>query len=439
MTGSDLLGTSHDFVWGLLVDWILYVGIFLSLGLNWLPLWQLPFAVSQALRSMKRPASDDGISAWAALMTSTGGTIGTGSLAGIAFMLSIGGPGSLLWMWVATLVNIATKCAETLLAVQYRSRNDKGELVAGPMYYIQAGLGPSWRWMAVLFALMGAIGAFGLGNGVQSVELSKSLGLLVGLPSLFSACLVAVCCLWILQGGICRINSASRILVPLMVVFYLAGTSYLLAQHLDVMPRVLRSIFSDAFNPRSIAGGSLFMVISASVRRAVFAQEIGMGTTPIVHGVTSPQDPVLQGMVATLSSLTTALVGTMTGLMVISSESHLANQDGITMLNRAFEWSLSGGSAVTNISTVLFTFTTIIVFGYYGERCAEFLFGTRSNLPFRLVWCGVLVVSAITGDRAIWQITELLNALMALPNILALVMLSGGIFQLTKSYTFSQR
>jgi len=439
MTIVELLSPIHDFVWGLLVDWILYVGIFMSLGLNLVTVRQIPFAIVQALRSLKHPADGEGISAFAALMTSTGGNIGTGSLTGMALMLSIGGPGSLLWMWLATLLNLATKYGEALLAVKYSTHNDRGQLVAGPMYYIHAGLGPSWRWMAQLFALMGAIGTFGLGNGVQSVELANSLELMVGLPTLVSGLLVGGCCLWILQGGIRRISSFSMVVVPLMVVFYLAITGFLLIEQLDLIPKVLNTVVTDAFNPRSVASGSLFVVVGAGVRRAVFAQEIGMGTTPIVNGVTRPQDPVLQGMVATLSSLLTALVGTMTALLVLCSESYLANQNGTTMLNRAFEWSLHGASGVTNISTVLFTFTTIIVFGYYGERCAEYLFGSRSNVSFRLIWCAVLALSSITGERAIWQITEILNALMALPNILALVMLSGCIFFLSKNYRFSQR
>jgi len=443
MTFPELLDFLHDFIWGLLVDWILYVGIFLSLGFNAIPLRQLPFGLIQALRSRSRGRSDDrsdgSITAYAALMTATGANIGTGSLAGIAFMLNLGGPGSLFWMWMATLVNISTKFAEILLAVQHRSRNDRGELVAGPMYYIQHGLGPAWRWMAILFAIMGTIGAFGLGNGVQAVELSKSVHLLVGLPSLLTGFLLAACSLWILMGGICRVSRISSIVVPLMVLFYLVATVFLLAHHLELMPQTMRTIFSDAFNPRSVAGGTIFMAISAGVRRAVFAQEIGMGTSPIVHGIAAPQDPILQGMVATLAPLLTALVGTMTGLIIITSQSYLANQDGITMLNNAFEWALSGASSITYISNLLFTFTTIIAFGYYGERCLEFLFGSRTNLPFRLVWCATIVISSVTGSHAIWQLTEILNALMALPNLLALVMLSAGLFQLTKSYRFSLR
>jgi len=438
MTISGLLSPVHDFIWGLLVDWILYVGIFLSLGLNLVTIRQIPFAVSKALSSLRRSTEEDGISAFAALMTSAGGNIGTGSLAGMALMLSSGGPGSLLWMWLATLLNLATKYGEALLAVRYSTHNDRGQLVAGPMYYIHAGLGPSFRWMASLFAVMGSICTFGLGNGVQSVELANSLELIVGLPTLVSGLLVGGCCLWILQGGIRRVSAISMVIVPLMVASYLAITGFLLIEHLDSIPEVLRTIVTDAFNPRSVASGSLFVVVSAGVRRAVFAQEIGMGTTPIVNGVARPQDAVMQGMVATLSSLMTALVGTMTGLLLLCSETKLANHDETTMLYRAFESSLQGTSALTHIFTVLFTFTTIIVFGYYGERCVEYLFGSRSNIPFRLIWCSILTLSSITEKRAIWLITDILNALMALPNIVALVMLSGCIFALTKKYRFSR-
>lgn len=439
MNVLDLLNEIYDFTWGLMVDWILYVGIFLTLGLQFIPLRHLGFSLRAAWRSTRHSEGEGRISAFAALMNALGGNIGTGSLAGIAFMISVGGPGSLFWMWVATVVSMATKFAEALLAVQFRSHNDKGELVGGPMYYMRNGLPPSLQWLALVFASIGAIGTFGLGNGVQAMELAKTLNVTAGVPNLLTGCVLAAGTLWILQGGICRISRVSCVVVPVMVIGYILATGTLLLQHRDAIPAALQAIWLDAFNAKAVAGGSLLIMVSAGVRRAVFAQEIGMGTTPIVHAVARPQDPVMQGMVAMLGGLITALVGTMTGLIVLCSNSYLANQDGITMLDRAFEWAFSGSGAVIDVATVLFTFTTIIVFAYYGERCLEFVLGSRSNLIFRLIWIAVLVFSSVTSLRSIWLGTEILNALMALPNILALVMLSTNIFRITKDYRFAPR
>ena len=431
-----LMDQTNDFLWGLLVDWIAYLGLYLTLGLEFLPIRHLGFALNQLWRSLRHSDGQGSISSFAALMTALGGNIGTGCVAGMAITMSVGGPGALFWLWVVTLVSLATKCAEALLAVRFRSRNDRGELVGGPMYFMGFGLPPSVRWLRLVFAGIGSLATFGLGNGIQAMELGKSLEHLVGLPPLLSGVLLAGVTLLIIQGGICRISRVSSILVPLMVVGYLGFTAALLLSHPAGLARALGAVVNDAFSGRAMAGGSLLIMITAGVRRAVFTQESGLGTTPIVHAVARPDDPVLQGLVAMLGNLITAVVATMTALVVLCSESYLARQDGRAMVSRAFDWALSGSGWVSDLATVLFTFTTIIVFAYYGERCLEYLFGSRSNPLFRLIWAGALVVGCVSGVPWLWTTTEALNALMALPNVIALVLLSATVFRLTKSYAF---
>ncbi|MFM1812919.1 MAG: hypothetical protein RLZZ336_1857 [Cyanobacteriota bacterium] len=431
-----LMDQTNDFLWGLLVDWIAYLGLYLSLGLHFLPLRHLLFGVAQAWRSLRQSDGEGSISSFAALMTAMGGTIGTGCLAGMAITMSVGGPGSLFWLWVVTLVSLATKCAEALLAVRYRSRNDRGELVGGPMHYMGRGLPPSLRWLGLMFAGIGSLATFGLGNGIQAMELGKSLEHVAGMPPLLTGVVLAAVTLLIIEGGIRRISRISSILVPVMVVGYVGFTAAALLMHPASLSRALQAVFNDAFNGRAMAGGSLLIMLTAGVRRAVFTQEGGLGTTPIVHAVARPNDPVLQGMVAMLGTLITAVVSTMTALVVLCSESYLARQDGHTLVSRGFEWALPGSGWVTDLATLLFTFTTIIVFAYYGERCLEYLLGSRSNRPFRLVWAGALVVGCVSGVPWFWTTTEALNALMALPNVIALVLLSATVFRLTKGYGF---
>lgn len=437
MSLLNLINAVNDFIWGLLVDWILYVGIFFSLGLQFLPLRLLPFAIVQAWRGHADRDGDGTISATAALMTTLGGNIGAGSLAGIALMLIGGGPGSLFWMWVATVLGLAIKFAESALAVRFRSRNARGEWVGGPMYYIANGLPPSLRWLAIGFALIGTLATFGKGNAVQVMELAETLDRLAGVPPLLTGGVMAVLTLWTLNGGIVRISRVSTILVPLMVLGYLSASAVMLSQERAALGQAIGAVFQQAFSGQAMAGGTLFVVISNGIKRAVFAQEIGMGTAPIAMAVARPPDPLIQGTVATLGGLTTALVGTMTALLLLcrgglDAQSAGAQPDPIALLESAFNPGQNGPNLVIGLTTLLFAFTTIVVFGYYGERCLEYLLGSRSNSLFRRVWAASVVLTSVKNLDTIWSYTTTLNALLVLPNLLALVLLSGTVFQLAK-------
>lgn len=441
MTLQVLLDQTSNFIWGLIVDWVAFVSLFLTLGLGFLPLRQLGFALHQTWRSLHRSEGKGTLSIFAALMTALGGNVGTGSLAGIAVMLSIGGPGSLFWMWVITLVSLATKYSEVMLAVRFRSTNDRGELVGGPMYVMCEGLPQSLRWLGLCFAAIASLACFGLGNGVQASELANALEDSLGLPRLLSGVLLAAIVLVVIQGGVRRISRVSVVLVPLMVAGYLGFTGLILLTHLETLSKVLRTVVNDVFSSQALVGGSLLLMISVAVHRTITAEESGMGTTPIVHALTRPGDPVMQGLVAILGNLVTALVATMTALLVLCSESHqgvFAQQSGFPMVIRAFDWGLPGSAWVLDLVTVLFSFTTVIVFAYYGERCLEYLFGSRSNRVYRLVWAAVLVLAATRDFSEIWVATDILNGLMVLPNLAALVLLSGTVFGLSKAYRFGR-
>ena len=436
MDSLGLIGDVHEFVWGLLVDWISFVGIFLTLGLEFMPLRLIGFGVRQAWQSLRHSEGEGSISAFGALMTALGGNVGTGSLAGMALTVSLGGPGSIFWFWVVTIVGMAVKFAETLLAIKFRTHNERGEWVGGPMYFMARGLSKRWAWMGAMFAGVGTLAVFGLGNGVQAMELSHTLNVSMGLPRIVSGCLVAALTLGIISGGIQRISRVSAVLVPVMLLGYGAFMVVMLLIHSAAIPDAIKLIFNDAFSGKAVAGGALTVTVASGVRRAIFTQETGMGTTPIVHAVARPNDPVLQGTIAMLGNLITALVATSTGLLVICSETYLANQDGITMLSRAFDWGIPHSAWVGIVATVLFTFSTLIVFAYYGERCLEYLAGSRSNRLFRLIWVGSIVVASLTEIDALWLTTETLNSIMSIPNLIAIVVMSSSIFAITKSYNF---
>ena len=376
-------------------------------------------------------------------MTSLSATIGTGNIAGVAGAIAVGGPGAVFWMWVIAIFGIATKYAEAVLAVHFRETDDNGEQVGGPMYYIRNGLGSGWSWMAGLFALFGMLAGFGIGNGVQAFEVSSALSL-VGVPKLVTGAVLGALVFAVVIGGIRRIAQAASAIVPLMSALYVGSCLLVLLLNISAVPQAFATIFSNAFTGEAAAGGALGQVILMGFKRGIFSNEAGLGSAPIAHAAARTDDPVRQGTVAMLGTfIDTLVICTMTALVIITTQAHQFTTaagerlSGADLSIAAFNAGINGSGVVVTVGLVIFAFTTILGWSFYGERCTTYLFGDRAVLPFRLIWVAVVVIGAIAGDRGvIWAVADTLNGLMALPNLLALLLLSGTVFRLSKAYRF---
>jgi AGCS family alanine or glycine:cation symporter len=412
-------------------------GLYLMVGLRFMPLRRIGFGFRQALGSIRGSKGEGDVSAFAGLTTALAATIGTGNVAGVAGAIATGGPGAVFWMWLIAFVGMATKYAESLLAVHYREVDELGEHVGGPMYFIRNGLGPGWGWLATLFALFGTLAGFGIGNGVQAHEMALALKTSLGVPELLTGVVMAVITFLVLIGGIERIGKVTEVVVPFMAIVYVAGALVILLVHIGEIPAALGVIFNDAFTGQAVAGGALGTVIQKGISRGVFSNEAGLGTAPIAQAAAKPGDPVLQGTVAMLGTfIDTIIVCTMTALVIVISGLYTGDQSGVALTMAAFDKGLPGAAWLVTFGTVFFTGTTILGWGYYSERCLEFLAGTRAIKPFRLLWVAVVVIGAVATGGVIWTVADILNGLMAIPNLIGLLLLSGTVFRITRSYNF---
>jgi AGCS family alanine or glycine:cation symporter len=432
------LDALNNVVWGPITLWLIgLTGLYLMVGLGFMPLRRIGFGFRQALGSIRSSKGEGDVSAFAGLTTALAATIGTGNVAGVAGAIATGGPGAVFWMWLIAFVGMATKYAESLLAVHYREVDDLGEHVGGPMYFIRNGLGPGWGWLATLFALFGTLAGFGIGNGVQAHEMALALKTSLGVPELLTGVVMAVITFLVLVGGIERIGKVTEVVVPFMAIVYVAGALVILLVHLGEIPAALGVIFNDAFTGQAVAGGALGTVIQKGISRGVFSNEAGLGTAPIAQAAAKPGDPVLQGTVAMLGTfIDTIIVCTMTALVIVISGLYTGDQSGVALTMAAFDKGLPGAAWLVTFGTVFFTGTTILGWGYYSERCLEFLAGTRAIKPFRLVWVAVVVIGAVATGGVIWTVADILNGLMAIPNLIGLLLLSGTVFRITRSYNF---
>ena len=372
-------------------------------------------------------------------MTSLSATIGTGNIAGVAGAIALGGPGAVFWMWVIAVFGIATKYAEAVLAVRYREVDGLGNHVGGPMYYIRNGLGPNWQWLAVLFALFGMLAGFGIGNGVQCFEVSSALAM-VGIPRLVTGIVLGAVVFAVIIGGIQRIAQAASAIVPAMSLLYLLACVVVLLINIGAVPEAFATIFGNAFSGEAAAGGAFGQVVLMGFKRGIFSNEAGLGSAPIAHAAAKTNDPVRQGTVAMLGTfIDTLIICTMTALVIITTGVYANGEAGAVLSITAFNTGLMGSGGVVTAGLVVFAFTTVLGWSFYGERCTEFLFGEKAILPFRLVWVAVVVIGSVAGDRGVvWGVADTLNGLMALPNLIALLLLSGTVFRLTRDYRFNQ-
>ena len=418
-------------------------GLYLMVGLQGMPLRRLGFALKAMVSSIgsgkTSDQSEDGeVNAFQGLMTALAATIGTGNVAGVAAAIGAGGPGAVFWMWIAALLGVATKYAECMLAVQYREIDSLNTVVGGPMYTIRNGLDRRWGWLGVVFALFGTLAGFGIGNGVQAHELASVLSS-YGVPPLATGIAMALITFVVIVGGIRRIGRVASVVVPVMAGFYAISALVILLLHISEIPAALQLIVQDAFTGKAAAGGAVGLVIQKGIARGVFSNEAGLGTAPIAQASARPGDPVIQGAVAMLGTvIDTLIICTMTALVIVISGRYLDSEQGVMLTKSAFDWALPGGGHLVSFATVTFTATTILGWSFYSERCLEFLAGVRPIRLFRLIWVAVVVIGATASFDVVWLIADILNGLMAIPNLLSLLLLSPVIFKITRDYNFNR-
>jgi AGCS family alanine or glycine:cation symporter len=372
-------------------------------------------------------------------MTSLSSTVGTGNIAGVATAISLGGPGALFWMWCTALVGMATKYAEAVLAVNYRETDSLGKKVGGPMYYIKNGLGNNWKWLGILFAIFGSLAGFGLANTVQSHEVSRVLAENYQIPSHYSGLIMAFLVAMVLLGGIKRIATVAGKLVPLMTIVYVISTSLILISYYQAIPSAIALIVDSAFNGTAATGGfagaAMIAGLRAGVARGIFSNESGLGSAPIAHAAAETNSPVRQGTIAMLGTfIDTIIICTMTGLVLVASGAWSGELEGANMTRSVFSAGLPFGDTIFTLSLVLFAFTTMLGWSYYGERCAEFLFGPKVITPYRVLWVVGIYIGTQMQGGIVWKLADILNGMMAFPNLIALLFLSPVVFALTREY-----
>jgi alanine or glycine:cation symporter, AGCS family len=439
MALQETIGTINSLVWGpAMLTLILGTGLYLSIGLRGISIRKVGYGFRQLFKGQKGSGEGD-ISPFNALMTSLSATIGTGNIVGVATAVGIGGPGALFWMWCTALVGMATKYGEAVLAVEYRETDELGKKVGGPMYYIRNGLGSKWAWLGFLFALFGAIAGFGIGNTVQANSVADALNSSFGMPEQVSGLLMMVLVGLVLLGGIQRIANVAGKLVPLMTVFYLVATLIILLLNLGAIPAAFVLVIKSAFSPVAAGGGfagaSIMLALRMGVARGVFSNEAGLGSAPIAHAAAETDSPVRQGTIAMLGTfIDTLVICTMTGLVLIITGAWNSGEQGAALTTLAFSTVLPYGDKLVSICLLLFAFSSLLGWSYYGERCAEYLLGVKVIVPFRILWVLAIYVGATRELSEVWGIADILNGLMAIPNLIGLLLLSPIIFKLTKDY-----
>ena len=439
---NAMVNSLNGLVWGPpMLALILGTGLFLMLGLKFMPLTKIIPGFRLLWQGRKKGAEGSGeISPFQALMTCLAATVGTGNIAGVATAIFLGGPGALFWMWCTALVGMATKYAEVVLAVHYREVDDRGEHVGGPMYAIKNGLGRKWLWLGGAFALFGGFAGFGIGNMVQVNSMAQALSSTFGVPAWLTGVVSMVLVGLVILGGIRRIGKVAATLVPLMCVIYLLGAVVVLAMNYQAIPDAFALIFHHAFNPVAATGGFAGAAVMAAIRfgvaRGIFSNEAGLGTAGIAQAAGTTDSPVRSGLIGMLGTfIDTLIICTLTGLAIITTGVWTSGVSGAALSAAAFEAAMPGfGGALLSIALVVFAFTTILGWSYYGEKCWEYMVGTRAILPYRLLWVLAVPFGAVAQLDFAWLLSDTLNGLMAIPNLIALLLLSPVVIKLTRNY-----
>ena len=445
----------NDFIWGVpAMICIIGVGLVLSFRTKFIQIRKFPYAMKVTIGRMfkKKEAADGAMTPFQAVCTALAATVGTGNIAGVAGAIAIGGPGAVFWMWISAILGMCTKFSEVTLAVHFREKNEKGELVGGPMYYIKNGLKKHWHWLAYLFSIFGVLTVFGTGNatqvntittaidsalenyGIMSGDSAKTVNLIIGI-------ILAVLLAMILLGGIKRIGQVTEKLVPFMALLYIVIAIGVIVLNIQNVPSVFSSIIEGAFNPASVTGGavgSFFMSMKKGVSRGIFSNEAGLGTGSIAHACADTRKPVKQGFFGIFEVFVdTIVICTLTALVILCSEVpiNFGSAAGAELTISGFTSTYGNWVSIfTAVAMCCFAFSTIVGWGLYGARCIEFLFGSKVNKPFMLVYSLVAIVGATMDLGLLWSIAETFNGLMAIPNLIAVFLLSGVLVKLVKEY-----
>ncbi len=442
---TSFVGTVDSFIWGpyLLIPLLLLTGLYLTVGLRFMTLRRIGYGFRMLWQGRVAKEGHEGqITPFNALSTALAATVGTGNIAGVATAIYLGGPGAIFWMWMTALVGMASKYGEAVLAVKYREVDELGNHVGGPMYYIKNGLGENWKWLGLLFAFFGTFAAFGIGNAIQANSVAQAAHDHFGIPLWATAVVLAVLTFMVIIGGIKRLGEVAGKLVPLMAILYIAGSLVIIALHIDQLPAAIGLIFTDAFTGTAATGGfagsSIMMAIRFGVARGIFSNEAGLGSAPIAHAAAQTDNPVRQGTIGMLGTfIDTIVICSMTALVIIMTGTWNSGETSATLSTLAYETGLPGfGKVVVVFGLLIFAYTTLLGWSYYGERCAEYIFGVWIIKPYRYAWIGMIFVGALLKDKLalLWDISDALNGLMALPNIVALLLLSPVIFRITQEY-----
>ena len=439
---------NDNIVWGpVMLVLLVGTGIWLTLILRGLQFGMLFYALKQAFRP--HPKKDDGsdhegdVSHFGALMTALSATIGTGNIAGVATAVVTGGPGAVFWMWITAIFGMATKYGEGVLAVKYRVTNSKGEMSGGPMYYIENGLGKKWKWLAFLFAFFGVMASFGIGSTVQANSVAQAVHSSFGIDTWITGVVLTLITAFVVLGGIQSIARVSSVVVPFMAVLYIVGGLVVVAMHFDLLLPALKVIMHDAFSGQAVAGGVVGTVIRYGVARGVFSNEAGMGSAPIAAAAAKTDHPVRQALVSmTGTFLDTIIVCSITGIVLVmgilqSNGGAFAVPDleGAALTTATFDAMLSGyGGWVVTIGLIFFAYSTTLGWCYYGEKCATYVFGDKSVPIYRVIYVATVMLGTVLSMDMVWAAADTFNGLMAVPNLIALLLLSRVIVQETRDF-----
>jgi len=468
MTFNDILKFLNDIAWG---PWMLILlvgtGVYLSIRVGFVQFRKFGYIMKNTLGRVfqKASAGDGEITPFQAVSTALAATVGTGNIAGVTGAIAVGGPGAVFWMWISALFGMVTKYSEIVLAVRYRERNVKGEWVGGPMYYIRNGLGKSWNWLAVVFAALAAVTAVGTGNMTQINTIATSInttinafggnvnavtipvfGQNVPVSNLVIGVIVAVIVALVLFGGLKRIGSVSERLVPIMAVIYIVSSLIVIGFNLDSLGSIFGMIFKGAFSAEAALGGAFGITIMTTIQkgvgRGVFSNEAGLGTAPMAHASTSETNPVKQGMYGIFEVfMDTIVICTLTALTLLCGaesgvEINWGAAAGAELISASFSTVFGSriGSLIVALGITLFSISTTLSWALYGSRCTEFLFGQKSVSVYQAIYVAGVIVGATLELSVVWNIADTLNGFMAIPNLVALLGLSGVVIKLTKEH-----